>query len=205
MSVFEKEYINNLLNEKQIKLPDDFYNYLTQISSNHLIFYYNDVKNDENYKEICKIPKFYDSNYKYPIDLKYLPSYTHPQVSIPLNVTRLSYYFPEVKYSEDDIERTTNNNISINDVRKWMLNIAFGNSYSFFPYYIYLGNGPHFGSIWINYDDSCYLEYPEFTKVFTSFDNFLKSVNEYKNNNDSDSDNDSDSPFDCKQVLLCEL
>ena len=173
-----------------------------------IFYYYNDFENDEDYKENCKIPKFYDSKYKYPIDLKYLPSYTHQPVSIPLNVTTLSYYFPEVKYNEDDIERTTNNNISIKDVRKWMLNIAFGNSCNF-PYYIYLGNGPHFGSIWINNDNSCYLEYPEFTKVFTSFDNFLKSVNEYKNNNvldnNSDDESDDDSGYDCKQVLLCEL
>ena len=126
MSVFEKEYINNLLNEKQIKLPDDFYNYLNNLSKNKLIFYfYNDFNNDKNYEENIKIPKFYDNNiYKYDIDIEKIPNNTHKQVSIPLNVTKLSYYFPEVKYSEDDIEHTTNNNICINDVSKWMLEIG---------------------------------------------------------------------------------
>jgi len=204
MSVFDKVYINNLLNEKQIKLPDDFYNYLTNISKNKLIFYfYNDFNNDKNYKENIKIPKFYDNSiYEYNIDIEKIPNNTHKQVSIPLNVTKLSYYFPEVKYSEDDIERTTNNNICINDVKKWMLEIADGNKH-YFPYYIYLGNGPHFGSIWINNDSSIYLEFPEFTKVFTSFNSFLNSVNEYKNS-DNSYNCDYDSDCDCEEVLLCE-
>jgi hypothetical protein len=83
-----------------------------------------------------------------------------------------------------------------------MLKITDGNKY-YFPYYIYLGNGPHYGSIWINNDNSCYSEYPNFCKVFTSFNNFLKSVNEYKNSDNIDNC-DYDSGCDCEEVLLCE-
>ena len=197
MSVFTKEYLDRLLDEKQIKLPDDFYHYLTQISSNQLIFY------DYESNETIKLPKFYDDCiHKFSINIEDLPSSSQQRVSIPINVTKLSYYFPEMKYSENDNECSVQNNISINTVTKWMLHIAFGNT-CIYPYYIYLGDGPHFGSIWINYDNSLYLEYPDFTKIFSSFEAFLKSVNEYKNSDRGD-DSDYDSGCDCEEVLLCE-
>lgn len=173
-----------------IELPLDFYNYLTTVSDNYIFAV------DTNYKNSDFTVEFYDKiisatngenetisivdNVKGEdkIDLKYVK---RNDFILPLDVTNLSYYFPECRVSEDDISVTTCNNINISEIECNFVQISRG-QFGMFPNFIYLGSGPHFGSIWSNGDDSNYGECPMYEKIFDNFTDYLNRINYIKEN-----------------------
>lgn len=187
----EKSLLDQILKEKQITLPDDFYKYLTEISTNYLIEF-DDIDDNwdcDNCVYVNVYPKYYTNENISKIDLQNMFTSSEMQINIPENVTCLDYYFPEIKYCENDLPIKTSKNISIRDIQKSLICIGKGHQF-FYRYYIYLGKGFHFGSIWVNNDISTYSEFPSYLKVFSSFSKFFERINIIKENSISLSDND---------------
>lgn len=180
--MYQKEDLDKILNEKGIQLPEDFYNYLTNVSSNYVITF------DDNLRK--SYPIFYDDElHENANELLYekitdFPSCEKCQIEIPENVTEISYYFPEMMCGLSELDTPVNENHGIKciDVCVSMVRIGQGADLGYFPYYIYLGKGSHYGSIWLDNDDTFYSEFPTYEKTFSSFTNFLKRINKIKQN-----------------------
>jgi hypothetical protein len=167
--------LDDALSEKGIRLPDDYYNYLINVSCDFLMRFDNMING--NY------PIFYDderNTNNIECIIKDLPLDEHCQIEIPINVTNISFYFPECPISEKDIPRTISHNFTCKEISKSMLHISDGSKYHIYPYMIYLGKGHHFGSVWVNGDDSLCGEFPEYVKVFSTFTQFFDRINKLR-------------------------
>jgi hypothetical protein len=181
MTTIEQTTLDEILCKKEITLPNDFYNYLINVSSNYLIYF-----NRKDY-----YPIFYDDvQLDGKINPIYFPTNEQLQIEIPREINYISYYFPEMRANENDISINTSPNLNCNEIEKAMVWVGFGSYYALNPYMIYLGKGVHNGSIWINKDSSTYNEFPSFEKVFNTFGDFLKMIDEIKQNPWSSYDDD---------------
>lgn len=167
-------------------MPDDFYKYLTEISTNCLINV--DYCTNNHYAQKIVYPNFYTSDKISKINLKNLPNTSELEVEISKNIVYFDYNFLKTQCCENDLPTKNCTKVSMSDIQKAMFYIGSGHSY-LFPYYIYLGKGFHFGSVWANIDDfvyfdnSEYSEYsddPSYLKVFSSFSKFLERINKIK-------------------------
>lgn len=120
--------------------------------------------------------------------MKNLPNTSELEVEISKNIVYFDYNFLKTQCCENDLPTKNCTKVSMSDIQKAMFYIGSGHSY-LFPYYIYLGKGFHFGSVWANIDDfvyfdnSEYSEYsddPSYLKVFSSFSKFLERINKIK-------------------------
>lgn len=163
-----QDFLNNILQTNQITLPNDFYNYLVNISDNYII----------DFNTACDYPIYYDDTrsfqkiVNFPKNTQFIPFF-----SDNLEITNLSYHFPDIPMNESDVAVSSSNGVIFWDVRKCMLLIGHGYNLGYYPYYIFLGQGVHFGSIWIDLDETHYNEFPEYVKTHQTFTQFLDQIN----------------------------
>jgi hypothetical protein len=169
------------LDKIKTQLPHDFYHYLTNISSN-LVVYFSKHECYDN-KNCDYHPKFYDQiEFQNKIKLEVWCTLRKTKVFIPGNI--ISIY----KIQED--LQTCNplfeNKLKKNDIRSWMIEIGEGwYDQITYRYLLFVGEGPHFGSVWLDCNES--FDYYDFyfVKVFATFTRFLNAVNEYKTGNNA--------------------
>ena len=177
MPVYTKSELDNQLSKSNLKIPTDFYQYLTNIS-NKLVVYFD--KDD--------IPLFYDNNECHPNKQIHLQSFIcHTRkVFIPANITLFASMTDDILlqnrcYGEMPVRQM--------DFRMWM--IFVGESWRVghcYDYFIYLGEGPHFGSIWVNHSQSFDVFHFIFVKAFQTFSGYLSAVNTFKKGDITDFD-----------------
>jgi hypothetical protein len=187
---FAKEFLDKILKEKNILLPDDFYNYLTQISHEHTTqCNIADLCEPLTYNKTCNTildEKLYDKKMDWDInsnedpynclEITDLPTDEMCQGCIPENVTDLTYYFPEIRVHENDVAKTVSHDVNAS-VTDGFFEIGSIEPYNSQTYNIYLGQGSHFGSIWLNMDDTCYGECPMYSKQYDTFTEYLDKIN----------------------------
>jgi hypothetical protein len=142
-----KNTLDAILERKGIQIPNDFYNYLTTVSENYVVYTYWGPETDNE-----ESTHFYDDNHHTRKSTLDFPDSSDCQIFIP------------------ETEKTTLE-------YKCFYKITFT---TLFCYYIYLGQGPHYGSIWVNTDDTNHSTLFELKRMFDTFEQFFNRVNELK-------------------------
>lgn len=132
---YTEEEVNNVLREKHIELTDELlgsalYSYLTKVSRR--------IYAGSSYMNIA-------------FDLNEFPMKSEQEkICIPYDTTSL--WEDDIYYKDDEPEVADKHlKYEADELDKCMATISQGEENSF---YIYLGSGIHYGSIWYNYDRS---------------------------------------------------